>query len=407
MVEGRRIARNLDFSYMIAIAIILSIGLLLIYSAVGGLSGSDSHYFLKQTVWVSLGIIAFILSVGIEPALWVKYAKYIYIASILLLVAIFPLRYVGLAGSRWIYIGGIAIQPSEFAKLSVIFILTRIFTRKRPYSIKNLIVPTILVLIPALIILKQPDFGTATIFPFILFFMIFWAKAPAYIVILLITIPLSLAFALLGYIKFAIFVFATFIIFYIFTLSRVKAFLLSAVNLLVGASTPFLWHLLKDYQKERLMTFLNPKADPLGSGYNVIQSVIAVGSGRFWGKGFMQGSQSQLRFLPHQRTDFIFSLLSEEWGFVGAFILLLLFYFILYRIIIFAQKTTVEEYYLLIGGVFAFISYQLFVNVCMSLGLLPVTGLPLPLVSYGGSSMIVTMFALGLPMSAEFRRRWL
>jgi rod shape determining protein RodA len=405
MVKGRQIARNLDFTYLLIVAFIITISLVLIYSAVGGIGGSDSKYFLRQIIWIIFGTAAFIIAIVVEPAFWVKYSKYIYLTSIFLLLILFPLRMLGVASSRWIYIGSFALQPAETAKISTILLLTGIFRKKRPESIKDLIVPGILIMIPVLLIVRQPDLGTALVIPAIFTFMVFWAGSPAYITILLLTIPASIVFSLLGYIKLAIFIGVTFIIYYILTSSKVKAILLSCINTAIGISTPLLWHILREYQKKRLLAFLNPREDPLGSGYNVIQSQIAVGSGQIWGKGFMHGTQSQLRFLPQQRTDFIFSLLCEEWGLFGAFILLSLFTILLYRMLRFAERTTVDEYNLLIGGVFAMISFQIVINVGMTIGLLPVTGVPLPLVSYGGSSMIITMFALGLPLSCEFRRR--
>ncbi|MGQ9707029.1 MAG: rod shape-determining protein RodA [bacterium] len=405
MVKGRQITRNLDFAYLFVVASIISISLVLIYSAVGGASSTDFKYFIRQIVWVFFGTTTFILAIIIEPALWVKYSKYIYLASTFLLLILFPLRMLGLASSRWIYIGAFNFQPSEITKISTIFLLISIFRKKKPSNIKNLIVPIILIMIPTLLIVRQPDLGSALVIPAIFMFMVFWAGTPLYITILLITIPVSISFSLLGYIKLSIFICVIFILFYILTSSKVKALFLTGINTIMGLSTPLLWHLLQQYQKKRLLAFLNPKKDPLGSGYNVIQSQIAVGSGQIWGKGFMHGTQSQLRFLPQQRTDFIFSLLCEEWGLMGAFILLSLFTYLLYKMIKFAEKTNVNEYYLMIGGVFAMFSFQIIVNVGMTIGLLPVTGVPLPLVSYGGSSMIITMFALGLPISCEFRRR--
>ena len=405
MVKGRQIARNLDFTYLLIILLIISVSLVLIYSAVGGVGGSDSKYFIRQIMWIILGGFAFIIAIIVEPAFWVKYSKYIYLISIFLLLILFPLRMLGLAGSRWIYIGSFALQPAETAKISTILLLTGIFRKKRPESIKDLIVPTILIIIPVLLIIKQPDLGTALVLPAIFAFMVFWVGSPAYITMFLITIPTSIIFSLLGYIKLAIFLCAIFIIFYLLTSSKLKAVFLTGINTVMGLSTPLLWHLLHEYQKKRLLAFLNPREDPLGSGYNVIQSQIAVGSGRLWGKGFMHGTQSQLRFLPQQRTDFIFSLLCEEWGLVGAFVLLSLFTILLYKMLRFAERTTVDEYNLLIGGIFAMVLFQIVINVGMTIGLLPVTGVPLPLVSYGGSSMIMTMFTLGLPLSCEFRRR--
>jgi len=263
---------------------------------------------------------------------------------------------------RWLEIGAQQFQPSEFSKVALILFLASLL-RKRCGSVsrKIFLLSLASTMLPVVLVYFQPDLGTA---------------------IILLTIWLGLIIAA--------------------GLKPVNLFLMLAGGL--GFLVP-LWSLLKDYQRQRILNFLNPALDPLGGGYNVLQSTIAVGSGQIWGRGFGRGTQSHLQFLPEYHTDFIFASLSEEWGFVGSTLLLLFFAVLLLRILVIAREARDDFGSLLVVGVFSFLLPQVFINTGMNLGLMPITGIPLPLVSYGGSSLWVTMMALGLVQSVAMRRK--
>jgi rod shape determining protein RodA len=290
-------------------------------------------------------------------------AYVIYGLSVALLLVVFLYGYTTHGSQRWISLFGFSFQPSELMKLTIVIALARYFDDHKsnePYTLKELFVPLLIVMVPFLLILKQPDLGTALIL---------------------------------------IIIFASIVFFIGINWKSVAIAVTTALVLL-----PIAWHFLKDYQRERLLTFLNPENDPLGSGYHIIQSMIAVGSGGILGKGFLKGSQTQLKFLPEQQTDFVFSVFAEEWGFIGALVLALMFI----SLIVWGLKIALHSRDLL-GTIIAFgitilISWEVFINIGMVLGILPVVGIPLPFLSYGGSAMVVLMTAIGLLMNVSVRR---
>jgi rod shape determining protein RodA len=268
-----------------------------------------------------------------------------------------------MGATRWIDLGFFHLQPSEIMKIVIIIALARYFSKSRHfrgYSLRELMIPFVLLGIPALLIMKQPDLGTAML-----------------IIFIGATITL---FAGIG---------------------RWTLLILSVMG--AGAAWGG-WFLLRDYQRERIHTFLNPERDPLGSGYHIIQSKIAVGSGGLFGKGYMDGTQSQLSFLPERHTDFVFSVLAEEWGFVGSSILLLLYLFLIIWGIYIARRASDRFGMFLAVGVVAMIFWHIVVNLGMVIGLSPVVGGPLPLFSYGGTNMVTTMIGVGLLLNVSMRR---
>jgi rod shape determining protein RodA len=287
----------------------------------------------------------------------------IYGISVILLLVVFAAGYTTRGSQRWIAIGGFTFQPSELVKLTIILALAKYFDRHqlgRDCRLRELITPFLVVMIPFLFILKQPDLGTGLI---------------------LLIVFLSIVF-LVGI--------------------DWRSILTAAAGSIILA--PIGWYLLKDYQKERILTFFNPERDPLGSGYHIIQSMIAVGSGGLFGKGFLKGSQTQLKFLPEQQTDFVFSVFAEEWGFLGGMILMIMFL----SLILWGLKIVVhsKDYLgaLIAFGITMLIFWEVFINIGMVLGILPVVGIPLPFLSYGGSAMVVLMTAVGLLMNISVRR---
>ncbi|HTZ11222.1 MAG TPA: rod shape-determining protein RodA, partial [Candidatus Margulisiibacteriota bacterium] len=293
----------------------------------------------------------------------------LYGLALFFLFLVFLLGAVHLGAQRWLKIIWFNFQPSEFAKLITVIFLSRYFSKSScdNFSLscahsgifRALILPFLFVAIPMGMIIEQPDLGSALML-FAVFLIIFYLSGvkTRYIFILLATIMLSI---------------------------------------------PLFWHFLRDYQKERLMVFLNPNIDPLGAGYTIIQSKIAIGSGGLFGKGWLSGTQSQLHFLPEAHTDFIFATFAEEWGILGSSLLLLLYYLLIRRGFIIAQRSHDPFGRILALGISASLSVQVFVNIAMNFGIAPVVGLPLPLMSYGGSSVLVTFIALGVLVSIDRR----
>ncbi|PIQ89029.1 MAG: rod shape-determining protein RodA [Candidatus Omnitrophica bacterium CG11_big_fil_rev_8_21_14_0_20_42_13] len=357
--------RNARRLFIIALVIAI-IGLLTIYST----SHKDGAIFFRQFLWLFFGIGAFFIFYNFNYRKFYDLAFGFYLLSIVFLVLVLVSGRVKLGAQRWLELGVFNFQPSELAKFSVILCLARYFSQKDAYNVKlrirdtgffrTVFIPALLVAFPALLIMQQPDLGTAIIFIFVFIALIFVAGV-----------------------------------------KKRYVFSLLALNLI---SLPVAWHFLKDYQKERLLVFINPNLDPLGAGYTVIQSKIAVGSGRLFGLGWLSGTQNTLNFLPERHTDFIFSCFAESMGLIGSFILLAIFYMLFNECIKIIYSTKDPFGRLLIIGIMSVIFFQVVVNICMTIGVMPVVGIPLPLVSYGGTSMFMTFMGLGIIGNISKRR---
>ena len=334
---------------------LIIIGIVTIFTAASGLSGRGSFYAARQFVAGFVSIVAFmaVIVVGYEKIFEVAYPIYFFMIFVLLLTIFFAPKNMG--SQRWFTIAGWSFQSSEYAKVALCLGLSKYLSRNPPVTVKSYLGAFLFVSPAVFLVLIQPDLGSAMVFVMIIMSAVFAAGAPK------------------RYISGTIALFISFV--------------------------PIGWSFLKEYQKNRLLVFLDPTIDPLGAGYNVIQSRIAIGSGGVWGKGYLEGMQSKLRFLPEAHTDFIFSVYSEEFGFVGSLIVLSLFCFLFLRILQAGIKSRDIRAKILVTCVSAWIWFQMFESIGMSMGLLPVTGLPLPLFSYGGSSMLSILTALGLVSS--------
>ncbi len=348
---------------LIAAVLIAVIGILSIYSSVSRKEGEVWETIcLRQIIWVALGIVLFwFFSKFNYRWLW-DWTYFIYAIVVFLLFLVFVLGIVRLGAQRWLKLAWFNFQPSETAKLITIIFLAKYFSMKSVDDValkaskfglwRALVLPFIFVAIPMFLIIEQPDLGSGAIVFMIFFIMLY--------------------------------------------LSNVKLRFIIIFLVVLGFLIPLGWNFLRDYQRDRIMVFLNPNIDPLGAGYTVIQSKIAIGSGGFFGKGWLAGTQSQLKFLPESHTDFIFATFSEERGFLGALILIGLYFFIVQQGVRIAEKTSDHYGKLLALGISLMLGMQSCVNIAMNMGLAPVVGLPLPLMSYGGSSVIVTFIALGI-----------
>ncbi len=353
----RRVALNFDWTLFCLTYSIALIGIVNLFSA----SYADA---IRQVQWLLLGTLVLALAVVVDYHLIGRLAVAAYVVVLLMLLAVFLVGRTGGGAQRWLPLGLFSVQPSEFAKLAVIVVLARYFSQEgrgeAPLGLKELIAPGVLAGVPAVMVVKQPDLGTALIILFLFCAMV----------------------AIIGV--------------------RLRALLVIAGSALAAA--PFVWQHLKPYQRNRILTFLDPEADPQGTGYHVLQSKIAVGSGKLFGKGFTEGTQSQLQFLPEHHTDFAFAVWGEEWGFLGAFLILLLYLILILWGLNIALRAKDRFGVLLAYGVTVMLFLHVSINIGMVTGVLPVVGVPLLLMSYGGSSVFATLAGIGLLLNISMRR---
>ncbi|MBI3873255.1 MAG: rod shape-determining protein RodA [candidate division Zixibacteria bacterium] len=400
----QKLARDLDPILVGSALALTAIGVLLIYSAQHDMPDpKDRILWSRQLMWWVVAMVCFVLSAWLPLRMHEVFA-YVYLGAVALLLMALLWLGVGTSG-QWISLGPAYLQPSEPAKLALLFALSRYLAYlNRPIiGWKPLFQLGLLVAPIWFLVIKQPDLGTSLVFWALTLVLVFWAGAPPLSLFLLISplISLVLAFNWIAWIIYlAVLLAALFI-------SRPRLIMsvgVVAANVLFGIVTPLAWNKFMPYQKMRILVFLDPGSDPRGSGYQIIQSKVAIGSGGFWGKGFLHGTQTALNFLPEKHTDFIYSVGGEELGFWGGMLILILFGLFLWRAIdtgYLARNRFAR--FLVVGGA-GITAFQLLVNVGMTLGLMPVTGLPLPFVSYGGSSLCLFWVLTGLTVNV--RRRW-
>ena len=352
---------KLPLTLVVLITLVACFGFILMYSAA---QGNFSPWAYRQMIYFAVFMPIMIIIGLVDLRFWYKSTYLFYYIALALLLIVHLLGYTAMGATRWIDLGLMKLQPSELMKICIIFALARYFhdLGDKSISLQYLIVPSIMLIVPIALIIKQPDLGTAMILLMLGVIMFFMAGVKKWIFIV-------------GIASFAV-------------------------------AIPLIWQFLYDYQKNRILTFIDPSRDPLGDGYNIIQSKIAIGSGGFTGKGFMQGSQSQLQFLPEHQTDFIFTMISEEWGFLGAGLVLLAFSVIIFYCYVIALNAKSKFGSLLAMGVVSMFFLHVFINVAMVMGLLPAVGVPLPLLSYGGTMMTTILIGFGLVISVHVHSRY-
>ncbi len=346
--------RQIDLPLLLTTLLLMGAGLAALYSATYQWS---PVIFRRQLLWLALGVLLALTVASIRPSVWARYSKWLYALNLAMLVGVLLFGAERKGAQRWLELpGGFQLQPSEFAKVLLIITLASWLARNRELirTPKGFLLSGLHMAIPALLVFKQPDLGTSIVFGVLWFAMVYLAGASAR------WLWLTVLAGVLGFYG--------------------------------------LWHfdILKDYQKARLVSFMNPEADPQQSGYHILQARIAVGSGQLTGKGYLHGSQKNLRYIPEQQTDFIFVVVAEELGFVGAVGLLGLYGAFLYSIWRIMTHTREEYHRLLAGGILALFTFHLLTNVGMTIGLFPVVGIPLPFISYGGTMLWVSLIAVGL-----------
>ncbi|ADI84912.1 rod shape-determining protein RodA [Geobacter sulfurreducens] len=360
----RRLITNFDWMLLGLVLLICAVGVVNIYSASSSYVLSGTPYYLKQMSWVLVGLAIMLLVCSIDYHLLEDVAYWFYGILFLLLLVVLAFGKTSMGATRWLHLGFISVQPSEPMKIIGIITMARILANipvSGGLGLRELAFPALMIGAPAILIMKQPDLGTA-------------------ILVILI------AGSMLAFVGIR----------------------LSALAAVCIATVPAVWlgwhYYLRDYQKNRVLNFLDPERDPLGTGYHIIQSKIAVGSGGLFGKGFLQGTQSQLRFLPEQHTDFAFSVFAEEWGFVGSLVVLLLYAVLILWGLQIARRCNDRFGSLVAVGVTAMLFWHIIINIGMVIGLFPVVGVPLPLFSYGGTSMITSMTGIGILLNISMRR---
>ncbi len=359
----RRLVSNFDWVLLFTVLIVAGIGIANLFSATASWQPGGTPLYLKQMLWLSGGILIALTICLVDYRHLEYFAIHLYCLGLGLLLYVLLLGRSTMGATRWINLGFINLQPGEVIKVAIILVLARIFSKTANpfgYGLFELWKPALLLLLPVVLILKEPDLGTAMMVIFIAVSMLLFAG-----------------------------------------LKRGTLVVLGLLGTFIAVAG---WFGLHDYQRARIRTFLNPEADPLGSGYHIIQSKIAVGSGGLFGKGFIQGTQSQLSFLPERHTDFAFSVFAEEWGFAGSLVLLALYFFLIVWGLYVARRAADRFGLFLAVGVTAMIFWHIVVNLGMVIGLLPVVGVPLPFFSYGGTSMVTMMIGVGLLMNVSMRR---
>lgn len=389
---------SFDWIVISIVLLLIFIGIIAIQSAtLENSTLSIQKNFQKQIIWSILGFLIF-FSMSFISFRWLYAISYLILLGGVFLLILTYLPTLGSGASRrWISLGGMTFQPSEFMKVFLIIGLARLLTDNIKYlnSARGLIPPFIVTFVISIIILRQPDLGTALVFPAILFPMLYWAGIPV-LTLFIIIAPLISLLSAFNLLSFVFWIGLILVSLWIARKSLRFIVIMFLLNVSVGLASPIMWSSLKPYQQQRILSYVDRQLDPRGSGYQVLQSKVAIGSGGLYGKGLGDGTQTQLKFLPEQHTDFIISLIGEELGFLGVSTILLLFMILILRIIhIASSQINLFESFILVGTA-SLVIFQVFVNVGMTTGLIPVTGLPLPFISYGGSSLISIMMLMGL-----------
>tara|TARA_R110002050_G_scaffold847_3_gene5910 strand:- start:4509 stop:5627 length:1119 start_codon:yes stop_codon:yes gene_type:complete len=354
--------KNLNYFLIIMISSLSFLGFALLYSAGGG---SFLPWAQPQIIRFFIGFVLMIFVAIVNLRVILNYAYAFYGLSFILLVAVEVFGMVGMGAQRWIDIGFLRIQPSELMKIGLVLALACYYHRLGTEEVRHfkfMLVPLALIVAPSILVLKQPDLGTT---------------------LLLVMIGVSIIFA---------------------AGAKARYFVIAGLTFL--GSIPFAWNFLHDYQKNRVMTFLNPEQDPLGAGYHILQSKIALGSGGLTGKGFLKGTQSHLNFLPEKQTDFIFTMFCEEFGLIGALALITVYMTLIFYCLVIAIRCRNRFGQLLVFGITMTLFIYVFINIAMVIGLVPVVGVPLPLVSYGGTSLITLLLGFGLLLNADVHQEF-
>ncbi len=402
IVRNKKLWKKIDYIIWIVPIVLVHLSCLLIASTQRNLGITDwyQHAFMA---YIGSFIIYFLAQLPLQN--FRKYIVIIYFMTILMLLYVNFSGTSALGAQRWLSFAGLNIQPSEFAKITLILALASILDRKRFSDLSHLFKPLLVSFLPWFLVFIQPDLGTSLVFGAILLGMLYWSGMPyEWAFIILATLVTGLIACLY---KFGLIIWIPIIgvlAYRALPSRKIFTFLVIFFHLFIAKITPWFWEtVLKEYQRDRLMIFLDPSQDPLGGGYHILQSKIGIGSGGLFGTGLMQGQLTKLKFIPEQHTDFIFSALGEETGFVGTLLVIFLFFVLIIRLIKIALEARTDFESLVVIGIASMFIFQIMVNIFMTIGLGPVTGIPLPFMSYGRTALFVNFISLGFCLSVSRR----
>lgn len=406
MESTKKINDKFDFVVFASIILITAIGLIAIYSATNNHPTAQGN-FQKQLFTSVLAIILFFIAYYIPYKTFRFIAIPSYVFSLLMLVAVLFFGKTVYGAKSWLDLGPIGFQPSEFAKIGIILFLSHFLTRQRKNlnDIKDFLTIMAYSLLPLMLILLEPDMGTAIVYIIITAAILFWSGVDLFWFFLILS-PIVVLFASLFGI--AAFILAMLLVIALLFYFKRNIFVNASI-IVMNMAAAYLFdyglNFLQPHQQKRIETFINPTSDPLGAGYNILQTKVAIGSGGIFGKGFLQGNQTQLRFIPEQWTDFIYCVIGEEFGFVGSIIVISLFIILFIRLLYIATHTKNKFGSMVVIGSLALLFTHFAINIGMNLGVAPVIGLPLPFLSYGGSSLMVNMILMGIVLNFYKNRR--
>ncbi|MCL1957352.1 MAG: rod shape-determining protein RodA [Fibromonadales bacterium] len=398
--------KKIDWLFMTSLFALIGIGIALVYSAT---SNTDLIWYktdwFKQVIHFAVGSLIAVVIVFMPATFWKNIAWIAYFFAIIALVFVAGSGHISKGAGRWIDIAGFRFQPSEFSKIAYL-LASSLWLSKNRISIeqpKTLIVPGLLFIVPFLLVLKQPNLSTALVFTAMTIVQFYWAGFRMVDLFLLISPIASVIFSAVSPLYWNLLIISVFFVSIKFKFPLWIIIFVMALDIGSGYASQMAWNSMKDHQRSRILTFVDPMRDPKGEGYQVIQSQVAIGSGGMFGKGYGEGSQVNLSFLPEEHTDFIFSVLGEQFGFVGTFVVLVLFFILLWRGIMICRLHENRFVNLVVAGACTILFFHTVVNVAMTIGWMPVTGLPLPFLSYGGSFVLTCMILVGLMLNMRLK----
>ncbi|MDP2365577.1 MAG: rod shape-determining protein RodA [Ignavibacteria bacterium] len=392
-----RLSDKFDFGIFIPASLLIAIGLTAIYSSTFSHPTMGGN-FNRQLVFSIASFFVFFITYSLPTNSFRMITTPTYLFSLLLLVVVMVVGRKVSGARSWLDLGPFGFQPSEFAKIGTVLAMAAYLSRKNTDidSFKDILISLGIGLIPVMLILLEPDMGTAIVFIGTILILIFWKGISLFGLFIVLSPGFVAIAAIFGFYYFLASLVLVLIVLIMFRKDVFFSGSIFALNLAAGFFTDYLYNALSPHQQKRIQSFIDPNTDPLGAGYNTIQAKVAIGSGGLFGKGFLQGNQTQLQYIPEQWTDFIYCVIGEEFGFIGSMIVLVLFLYLFLRILRIASTTKNEFLSLTIIGILSVYTIHYLINIGMVVGILPVIGIPLPFVSYGGSSLLVNMFMLGI-----------
>jgi rod shape determining protein RodA len=402
--------RNMDYGLAFAVIVLMAIGVIMIRSTSYGEHIDYPNFWIKQLFWAIVSVLFMFGFAFLPSKFFYTFSYTFYAVGIVMLVMVDLYGSSGGGSVRWLKLGSVRFQPSEFMKVATILTLARYmsFKRNRPSTYLKCLIPFFIAALPAVLILKQPDLGTALVFFAVILPMIYWAGLDTlrlfFLIAPIVSAILCAPFIPISWVVWVVFMFIIIAVLYYTRYHFIGMGIVIFTNILAGVSTSVIFSKLKPYQQKRITAVLNPEADALGAGWQIINSKIAIGSGGLMGKGIGKGRYTELGFLPRSHNDFIFSVIGEEMGFVGAFFVLAVIFYIVSKGVMIAYELKDSFMSLAAIGIATVFAFHMFVNVGMVIGIMPVTGLPLPFLSYGGSSCVSNAIMIGLLLNFKLNR---